>query len=109
MSVGETMVDTIDDTTHSTIMVTNLNDPGWGGYPYMDTLRFFNTDTISNDSNVVGEGYLVLCELDGYPENQGQYSEYYDELIDPENDDMSWCEDVDDYRYDTDCFLFRLL
>ena len=100
MTTNEPIIDTVDNSTHITI--TDLNDPGYGGYPYMDTLRFFNTDTISNSTMEVNSDYLVLADTEGLQE--GIWSDYYNEMIDPTGDEITYCDDVGEYRYFDDTY-----
>jgi len=91
------------------LIVKDLEDPGSGGYPYMDTMKFFDGDWISNDKDAVdnGDDIMKLEDTGGGYETDGYYSEFYGDYIDIESDDIIHCDryDGDDgYRYDGDCY-----
>jgi len=85
------------------LVVDGLEDPGDGGYPYMDTMKYFDGDTISNDKDYLSEP-KKLESTSGDAQEAGEWSDFYNEYIDIEGDDMIYCERGDGYRYDHDCF-----
>jgi len=89
------------------LLVKDLDDPGDGNYPYMDTMKFFDGSWISNNQNVVDDDFKKLESTEGGYENQGEWSDFYEDYIDPEGDGIIYCdryEGSDGYRYDEDCF-----
>lgn len=103
MDEGTLLKDTKDDSDVYHVYISDLIDPGNGGYPYMDTMKYFDGDTISNSIDYVEKDDVMKLEsTDGEYERVGEYSEYYGEYID--TDDMVWCEWGDDWRYDYDCY-----
>ena len=93
---------------YTSFQIDGLKDPGSGGYPYMDTMKYFDGDSISNDSGNVSSGYKKLEDTGGGYEEDGIWSDFYNENIDPDSDYMIHCDRVDDdgdaYRYEDDCY-----
>jgi hypothetical protein len=88
------------------LVVNGLEDPGSGGYPYMDTMKFFDGYSISNSTTGVGNDDIKKLEDTGggYDES-GTYSEFYGDYIDEDN--MIYCDRYtgdDAYRYEDDCY-----
>lgn len=108
MDASGPWIDTINGNTEFfNLVVTDLYDTGDGYYPYMDTMKYFDGDTISNNIEIVDEGDIkVLVSTNGsYEEPEGrQWSDYYNEYINTEDGDYNYCECGDDYRYYEDCF-----
>ena len=108
MDEGGPWVDTkLDKDVSMDLVVNGLNDPGSGGYPYMDTMKFFDSDSISNDEDNVSGDVKKLEDTSGGYEEAGEYSDFYDENINPDDDNMIYCDRYDGdsgYRYEDDCF-----
>jgi len=85
------------------LVIDDLIDPGSGSYPFMDTMRFFDGETISNAYSEVGADPMNLEGVNGEPEEEsGVWSDYYNDFIN--EDEMIWCDFGDEYRYEQDCF-----
>ena len=85
------------------LIVDDIDDPGDGHYPYCDTMKYFDGDTISNSLDSINSSDGKKLEsTSGEYEGIGIYSDYYDEYIN--EDDMVWCNRGDGYRYEDDCY-----
>ena len=90
--------------TYITLQVDDLEDPGDGGYPYMDTMKYFDGDTVANDRDAVDDS-KTLESTSGGAEEEGEWNDFYDEYLD--EDDMVCCDRYNSdncYRHDNDCF-----
>jgi hypothetical protein len=110
MSSNEEIYDTLtDEKDYLILVVSNVNESSTEEYPYMDTLKYFDTvsQTLTNsDSNYGSDKDIIkIEETDGGHEGgEGNYwSEYYDKYIDINADDIYYCELGNDYRYSEDC------
>jgi len=102
MESGGPWVDTTtDNQIRTTLVVNNLHDRG--DYPYMDTMKYFNGSTITNQEGYLSGGDIkMLTDTEGSFESIGEWSDFYDDYVDI--DDMTYCEMGDDYRHDNDCY-----
>jgi len=88
--------------TSEDLSVFGLNEPSNSKYPYMDTMKFFDGSTISNNVNQVGSSPMKLEDTDGAFEEGGEYVEFYSEYI-PE-DELTYCEYGDCQRKEGDYY-----
>ncbi len=107
MSEDDPFVDTrTGEDMDINFVVNGLSDPGDGGYPYMDTMKFYDGYTISNNNQSLGNSNVKKLEdTSGGSEEGGEYSDFYDEYVDTE--DMMYCDRYtgsDAYRYEDDCY-----
>ena len=81
-------------------MVVNMDDTD--SYPYLDTLKYYTNDKLTN---IEPDDYeKKLTKTDGGYRTRGIWSNYYDEYIDPENGDYNMCLFNDEYRLSGDSF-----
>lgn len=95
------IIDPLNDTSeYITLVVEGVKDSH--KYPYLDTLKYFYVDDmiLTNDEDYLGDDYYKLEETDGtYSNQQGIWSDYYNEYIDTEDYDYIYCEWGDEWRH----------
>jgi len=100
------IIDAVHDIIYHNLMVNGINSEG--EYPYMDTMKYYNGNALSNNKNLFPTSDEIdkLVDTYGGTESIGIWSAYYGEYIDVENDfsNYSYCEWSDDYRNYPDCF-----
>ena len=93
---------------YNNLIIKDLDDPGDGNYPYMDTMKYFDGSWLSNDKGEIdGDEVKKLEDTSGGFENEGYWSDFYNDYIDIDGDGIIHCDryDGDDgYRYEDDCF-----
>lgn len=102
------VVDTISGEVISNpcLEVSLSSTPRDGGLPYMDTMKYLNTnmDTLASRKDCFID--LSIWRLEdtncSYEDMCEKWSDFYDDCVD--EDDMIWCGIGDDYRYDYDCY-----
>lgn len=105
MEVDTPLINTKTKEEHRFISVNDIEDND--EYPYMDTLKYLDNDVLTNNIRFIDDKKNAKKLEDTYGESSpiGYYIEYYDEYIDVENDDdYSYCEWIDDYRHNDDCY-----
>jgi len=104
MNEDEDFIDSTNGEVLNNLNVKNLNDPGSGHYPYMDTLKYFDNSTISNNYDTIYD-YIELTHTDGSAVGAGEYVEFYDEYIDTDDSESgTYCQWGDGWRYYSDCY-----
>ncbi len=110
MSSNEEIYDTItDDESYLNLVVSDVKESSTEKYPYMDTLKYFDTvsQTLTNSDYNFGsdKDIIKIEETDGSFQGgeHGHWSEFYNEYIDTDSDDVYYCELGDDWRYGNDC------
>ena len=85
MEENELIIDHKNNTYYTEIVVKDIDDPGYGHYPYMDTLKYFNGEDLSNEGKKLKDtGYMeVLTDTDGGTMNNpngedDDYDDYFD-------------------------------
>lgn len=105
MDIDTPLINSITKEEHRFIAVKDIEDNE--EYPYMDTLKYLDGDVLTNNIKMIDykENAKKLEDTYGEYASVGFYIEYYDEYIDVENnDDYSYCEWIDDYRHNDDCY-----
>lgn len=86
------------------LLIKNVNDHSF--YPYMDTFRYYSNyyGKLTNDESYFSGDYYILNDTEGGYEDKptGEWSDYYDDYIDPEDSWVVWCEYGEEYRYQND-------
>ena len=93
----KTNKETVED-----LVVYSLNEPTSEQYPYMDTMKFFDGQSISNSGQQVGSSPKKLEDVDGGFDEGGEWVEHYNEYI-PE-DVLQWCDVGSCYRKEEDTY-----
>ena len=89
-------------------LVVNGMKDGDGTYPYLDTLKYYDGNTLSNNiRNININDGVKLEDTEGdishdYRNQNLFYSEHYDCFFD--KDDLVYCPNIDDYRRSNDVF-----
>lgn len=100
-------VDTMYDDNYDTrvLRVDDMKDSEHEEYPYMDTLKYYDGDILSNNKNQIDEDSIkILTSVSGEFSGGGYWSDYYNDYIDIEDGDYNYCDDISDYRHNDDCF-----
>lgn len=104
------LIDTVSGEIIKKISVNNIKPHN--DYPYMDTLKYFNKneEKLSNYKDNEKEMYKLESTHGSYSTINRQiddlyWSDYYNRELDIDNDDeLMYCEWIDDYRYTDDCY-----
>ena len=100
----EPIIDSSNNNTYDEILVSDIVDTGFGHYPYMDTLKYFNGSELSNGISLLdGKTELLEDQYGGTSKKSGrennddlEFIAYYDNWLD--RDELVYCELGDDFR-----------
>jgi len=92
----------LDKETTENLVVYKLNKPSGEQYPFMDTMKFFDGQSISNSIEQVGSSPKKLEDTEGGFDEGGQWVDFYNEYI-PE-DELTYCEIGECYRREYDYY-----
>jgi hypothetical protein len=85
-------------------MKVKLDDGDFSEYPYLDTFKYLQGETLSNENQ--GSGEKVLNHTDGTWADSGRWSEYAEEYID--EDSAVYSDYLEDWIDGDDCIRIGL-
>lgn len=88
--------------------INDMDKPSTNEYPYMDTMKYYDGSTLSNVTKFVDNEYSKMESTNGNGFESGNWSEFYQEFINPEDDYISYCDNAldenDAYRRENDYY-----